>query len=73
VGPGAKLCTLLEVWVLGVGMSTLGAQTALYTEYRGPPVPMTLEHGLVTSSGALSEDQSYDSDRHVSVYPSGPH
>ena len=28
VGPGAQLCTLLEVWVLGVGMSTLGAQTA---------------------------------------------
>jgi hypothetical protein len=27
VGPGAQLCTLLEVWVLGVGMSTLGAQT----------------------------------------------
>ena len=28
VGPGAQLCTLLEVWVLGVGMSTLDAQTA---------------------------------------------
>ncbi len=27
VGPGAQLCTLLEVWVLGVGMSTLGTQT----------------------------------------------
>ena len=24
VGPGTQLCTLLEVWVLGVGMSTLG-------------------------------------------------
>jgi hypothetical protein len=24
VGPGARLCTLLEEWVLGVGMSTLG-------------------------------------------------
>jgi hypothetical protein len=24
VEPGAQLCTLLEVWVLGVGMSTLG-------------------------------------------------
>jgi hypothetical protein len=24
VGLGAQLCTLLEVWVLGVGMSTLG-------------------------------------------------
>jgi hypothetical protein len=29
VGPGAQLCTLLQVWVLGVGMSTLGAQTAV--------------------------------------------
>ena len=29
VGPGAQLCTLLEVWVLGVGMSTLGPQTAV--------------------------------------------
>ena len=27
VGPGAQLCTLLEVWVLGAGMSTLVAQT----------------------------------------------
>ena len=25
----AHLCTLLEVWVLGVGMSTLGAPTAV--------------------------------------------
>ncbi len=25
VGPGAQICTLLEVWALGVGMSTLGA------------------------------------------------
>ncbi len=51
VGPGAQLCTLLEVWVLGVGMSTLGAQTALYAEYRGLQVPMDLEHGPVTSIG----------------------
>jgi hypothetical protein len=29
VGPGAQLCTLLEVWVLGVGMVTLDAQTAV--------------------------------------------
>jgi hypothetical protein len=28
VEPGTQLCTLLEVWVLGVGMSTLDAQTA---------------------------------------------
>ena len=47
VGPGAQLCTLLEVWVLGVGMSTLGAQTALYVEDRGLQVPMTLEHNLL--------------------------
>ena len=30
----------VEVWVLGVGMSTLGAQTALYAEDRGLQVPM---------------------------------
>jgi hypothetical protein len=30
VEPGAQFCTLLEVWVLGVGMSTLGAQTAVH-------------------------------------------
>jgi hypothetical protein len=29
VGPGAQFCTLLEVWVLGVGMSTFGTQTAV--------------------------------------------
>ena len=40
VGPGAQFCTLLEVQVLGVGMSTLGAQTALYAEDRGLQVPM---------------------------------
>ena len=47
VGLGAQLCTLLEVWVLGVGMSTLGAQTSLYAEDRGIQVPMTLEHGNI--------------------------
>jgi hypothetical protein len=31
---GTVLYTV-EVWVLGVGMSTPGAQTALYTEDRG--------------------------------------
>jgi hypothetical protein len=50
VGPGAQLCTLLEVWVLGVWMSTFGAQTALYAEYWGLQVPMGLKHGPVTSS-----------------------
>jgi hypothetical protein len=29
VGPGVQFCTRLEVWVLGVGMSTLGVQTAV--------------------------------------------
>ncbi len=27
VRPGAQLCTLVEVWILGVGMSTLGSET----------------------------------------------
>ncbi len=40
VGPGTQMCTLLEGWVLGVGMSTLDAQTALYAEDRGLQVPM---------------------------------
>ena len=50
VGPGAQLCTLLEVWVLGVGMLTLGAQTAVR---RGSGDPSTdgPGHGPVTSSG----------------------
>ena len=38
VGPGAHLCTQLEVWVLGVGMSKLGAQTAVR---RGSGAPST--------------------------------
>jgi hypothetical protein len=29
VGPGAQLCTLLEVWILGDGMSTFVAQSAV--------------------------------------------
>jgi hypothetical protein len=44
VGPGAQLCTLLEVWVLGVGMSTLGVDIGLYVEDRGFQVPMALDH-----------------------------
>ena len=44
VGLGAQFCTLLEVWVLGVGMSTLDAQTSLYAEDREIQVPMTLDH-----------------------------
>ena len=50
VGPGAQLCTLLEVWVLGVGMSTLGAQTSLYAEDRGLQVPMTQDHGNIVGT-----------------------
>ena len=37
VGPGTHLCTLLEGWVLGVGMSTLGAETVR----PGSGVPIT--------------------------------
>jgi hypothetical protein len=46
VGPGAGVhhCTLSEVWVLGVGMSTLDTQTDLCAEDRGLQVPMSLEH-----------------------------
>jgi hypothetical protein len=47
---GTALYTV-EVWVLGVGMSTPGAETALYAEDQGLQVPMALEHGPVTSSG----------------------
>jgi hypothetical protein len=32
------------VWVLGVGMSTLGAQTSLYAGGRGLQMPMALGH-----------------------------
>jgi hypothetical protein len=36
------VCTLLEVWVLGVGMSTLDTQTSLYIEdYRDSTVRQT--------------------------------
>ena len=38
VGPGAQLCTQLEVWVLGVGMSKLGTQTDVR---RGSGAPST--------------------------------
>ena len=50
VGLGAQLCTPLEVWVLGVGMSTLGAETVLYVEDRGLQIPMTLEHGNIVGT-----------------------
>ena len=50
-GTGETALYTVEVWVLGVGMSTLGTQTALYAEDRGLQGPMALEHGPVTSSG----------------------
>ena len=54
VGPGAQLCELLEVWVLGVvfksGCRRL-TRKRLYAEDRGLQVPMALEHGPVTSRG----------------------
>ena len=50
VGTGSQICTLLEVWVLGVGMSTLCAKTALYSEDRGLQVPMALEHGNIVGT-----------------------
>ncbi len=34
VEPGAQLCTLLEVWVLGVGMSTLGHKRVFFEEHK---------------------------------------
>ena len=67
VGPGSQLCTLLEVWVLGVGMSTLGAQT---TVRRGSGAPSTDDPGAFRTG---SDPQAEDSDRHISTYPIGPH
>ncbi len=45
VGPGAQICTLLEVWVLRVGMSTLGRKRLCTPRIGDPQVPMTLERG----------------------------
>ena len=50
LGPGTHLCTLLEVWVLGVGMSTIDDRTSLYVKDRGFQVPMTLEHGNIVGT-----------------------
>ncbi len=52
----------VEVWVLGVGMSTPGAQTALYAEDRGLQVPMSLDHGPVTSRVKVAPDLIRGSD-----------
>jgi hypothetical protein len=42
VEPGAHLCTLLEVWVLGVGMSK--HKRLCTTRIGDSQVPMTLDH-----------------------------
>jgi hypothetical protein len=39
-----------EVWVQGIGMSTLGAETSLYSEDRRIQVPMTLEHDNIVGT-----------------------
>ncbi len=44
VGPGAQLCTLLEVWVLRVGISTLGRKSLCTPRIGNPQVLMTLDH-----------------------------
>ncbi len=48
VGPGTQLCTLLEVWVLGVGMSTFDAQSAVRrgsgSPSTGDPRPIRVDH-----------------------------
>ncbi len=44
VEPGAQLCTLLEVWVLGVGMSTLGHKRLCTPRIVDSQVPITLEN-----------------------------
>ena len=37
VGLGAQICTQLEVWVLGVGMSTLGRKRLCTPRFGGLP------------------------------------
>jgi hypothetical protein len=41
---GPHLCTLLEVWVLGVGMSTFGRKRLCTSRIGDSQVPMTPEH-----------------------------
>ena len=50
VGPGAQFCTLLEVWVLRVGMSTLGRKRLCTPRIGDSQVPMTLEHGNIVGT-----------------------
>ena len=65
MGLGAQFCTLLEVWVLGVGMSMFDVQTSLYAEDRGIQVPMALEH--VSIVGTQCRVPSTDGLEHVGV------
>ena len=41
---GVQFCTLLEVWVLGIGMSTLGRKRLCTPRIGDSQVPMTLEY-----------------------------
>jgi hypothetical protein len=47
MGPGTQFCTLLEVWVLRVGMSTLGHKRLCTPRIGDSQVPKTLEHDNV--------------------------
>ena len=73
VGPGTQLCTLLEVWVLRVGMSTLGRKRLCTPRIGDPQVPMTLEHPQCGFAAPGSDPQAEVSDRCVPAYPIGPH
>ena len=85
VGLGAQFCTLLEVWVLGVGMSTFVAQTSLYAEDRGIQVPMVLEHDIIVGTQCCDNTvprlvrpdprvrQRIFPTRYVQIYWNGPH
>ena len=85
VGLGSQFCTLLEVWVLGVGMSTLDPQTSLYTEDRGIQVPMSLEHDIIVGTQCCDNTvprlvrpdpkvrQRILPSRYVQIYWNGPH
>ncbi len=85
MGLGTQLCTLLEVWVLEVGMSTLDAQTSLYSEDRGIQVPMPLEHDSIVGTQCCDNtvpclvrpdprvSQRILPFRYVQIYWNGPH
>jgi hypothetical protein len=47
VGPGTQSCTLLEVWVLRIGMSTFGHKSLCTPRIGDSQVPMTLDHDNV--------------------------